>query len=170
VSLFSTEVPAWLRKPAAGFLSTEQKKMLDELFEGILPADPARQMPGAAETGASEFVSQLLAMGKETYWEIPVWQQLYTDALTALDQYAKNKYQKPLADLDGAQITEILARLEVGTLANLAPALDQKVLFNTLRRHCIQGCFADPRWGGNKDRIMWRAIGYLQPAEDFYHA
>jgi gluconate 2-dehydrogenase gamma chain len=41
-------------------------------------------------------------------------------------------------------------------------------LFTTLRRHCIQGCFADPRWGGNKNKVMWRGIGYLQPAEDLY--
>jgi hypothetical protein len=169
MSLFAAAVPAWLRKPEAGYLSDEQKKMLDVLFEGILPADHARQIPGAAETGASEFVSQLLTMGGDTYWEIPNWQKLYTEALPALDQHAKSQYQKPLASLDPAQISELLAGLETGKLAGLPSGLDQKILFVTLRRHCIQGCFADPRWGGNKDRVMWRAIGYLQPAEDLFH-
>jgi hypothetical protein len=45
--------------------------------------------------------------------------------------------------------------------------VDQKRLFATLRGHCIEGCFSDPRWRGNRDGIVWRWIGYLEPTRDF---
>jgi gluconate 2-dehydrogenase gamma chain len=166
MSLYSNQVPNWLKKPPKGFLTAGQIEMLDRLFEGILPSDPSRHIPGAPDARASDFVSQLLAMGADTYWEIPAWGQLYKDGLAALDHYARGKYQAPLVKLNNSEIHEVLAGLEAGLLSNLT--LDQKLFFTTMRRHCIQGCFADPRWGGNKDRIMWRAIGYLQQAEDVY--
>jgi gluconate 2-dehydrogenase gamma chain len=169
MSLFQDEVPAWLRKPAAGHLSPQQVAALDALFGRILPADPARQIVGAREAGASAFVSQLLAMDADTYYEIPAWRKLYGDGLPALEQYAANRYGKSIAELYDAQMNELLTGLESGALAGLPAGIDQKLLFVTLRRHCIQGCFADPRWGGNKDRIVWRAIGYLQPPEDLFH-
>lgn len=169
MSTSSPEAPAWLRKPEQGFLSPAQQTTLDVLFEAILPADHARQIPGGTEAGASAFVSQLLAMPDETYVEIPAWRTLYTDAIQALDDYVLAKYQRPMPGISKAQATEVIAGLEAGALAGLPPGIDQKILFTTLRRHCIQGCFADPRWGGNKDRIMWRAMGYLQPAEDLFH-
>jgi hypothetical protein len=43
----------------------------------------------------------------------------------------------------------------------MSAAVDQRQLFALLRDHCIQGCFADPRWGGNRDAAMWRWFGYL---------
>ena len=45
--------------------------------------------------------------------------------------------------------------------------LDQKRLFTTMRNHCIEGCFADPRWRGNREAVMWRWLGSHGPAEEF---
>ena len=36
-----------------------------------------------------------------------------------------------------------------------------------MRNHCIEGCFADPRWRGNRDAVMWRWLGSHGPAEEF---
>jgi hypothetical protein len=167
----STDAPTaeWLKRPAKGFLTETELRQLDAVFGRILPPDHRRQIPGAVDVGAANFVSELLACDDAVYWEIPNWRKLYRDALAALDGYAGTTFQKPLADLDDQQMEQIIAGLEAASLAGFNPALDQKLLFATLRRHCIQGCFADPRWGGNKDKIMWRAIGYLQPPEDLYH-
>ena len=46
--------------------------------------------------------------------------------------------------------------------------LDQKRVFATMRNHCIEGCFADPRWRGNRDAVMWRWLGSHGPAEEFH--
>lgn len=162
-------VRLWLRPQGKGFLTETELKQLNAIFSRILPADHARQIPSAVEAGASNFVSQLLARDATIYWEIPDWRLLYRQALASLDSYAKATWQRALIELDGQQIDQLIADLESGSLDGLDAAIDQKRLFATLRRHCLQGCFADPRWGGNKGKVMWRALGYLQPAEDLYH-
>lgn len=167
--MFDADIPAWLRRPESGFLNESQLAALDRVFDGILPSDHARQIPGAREARASLFVSQLLAMDPITYEEIPSWRSLYLKALAELEKYCTLKYAKALADLDDTSLVELLTKLEGANLEGVASDLDQKVLFTTLRRHCIQGCFSDPRWGGNDNKIMWRALGYLQPPEDLYH-
>lgn len=163
------DVPAWLQKPAREFLTPQEIKQLDAIFRRILPEDTGRQIPGAVAAGASNFVSQLLAMDDSVYLEIKDWRTLYRAALPALNDYCKRTYGTALPEADDKTVNEILASLEVGTLAGLPPTMKPQVVFKTFLRHCIQGCFADPRWGGNKDKIMWRAIGYLQPPEDLLH-
>lgn len=166
---FDPDIPVWLRRPEADFLNDAQLAALDRLFDGILPSDHARQIPGAREARASRFVSQLLAMDPSIYGEILSWRTLYPKALAELDKYCDQKYAKALPDLEDSSLVELLTKLEGASLEGVATDLDQKVVFTTLRRHCIQGCFADPRWGGNDNKIMWRALGYLQPPEDLYH-
>jgi gluconate 2-dehydrogenase gamma chain len=169
MTLFTADVPAWLQRPAKGYLTPAEIAQVDAIFSRILPADHARQIPGAVEAGASSFVSELLAMDAAVYWEIPNWRTLYRAALPALDDYARANFQAALVALTDDQMNSVIGGLEAGSLAGFSAAIDQKLLFTTLRRHCIQGSFADPRWGGNKNNVMWRGIGYLQPAEDLYH-
>jgi len=118
-------------------------------------------------------LSRLLARSADTYWEIPSWAKLYPLALAALDQYAQQKYRQPLTALSDEQMIAILGGLEAGNLAEFPASadgttLDQAVLFKTFRRHCIQGCLSAPRWGGNDQGSVWKALGYLQPATDLY--
>ena len=35
-----------------------------------------------------------------------------------------------------------------------------QVFFNTVRAHTMEGMFADPIYGGNKDFAGWRLIGF----------
>jgi hypothetical protein len=98
---------------------------------------------------------------------------LYPAALQTLEQYAQVQFGRPLLQLASAEVIDVLSGLEAGSLAGFPPAhngipLDQKTLFKTFFRHCIQGCFADPRWGGNVREICWRSYGYQRPAEDVY--
>lgn len=161
-------VPEWLREWTDEFLTPAERGQLDVLFGRIWPADPGRGIPGAIEAAASRFVSRLLARSAETFRDIPKWQAVYRSSLKALEDYAQRQYGTALARLDAAQADEVIAGLEKQTLTGLSlPAgTTQYALFDMLRRHCIQGCLSDPRWGGNVDRLIWRAVGFLQPAED----
>ena len=192
--------PAWLSQPAKGALTQEETARLDAIFARILPSDPARHIPGAVKVGASAYVSQLLAMPFETYFEIEGWFLFYPLGLSALERFCTGQHQQKLTEIDDAKMNALIAGLEQGQIAGLSIAeemskidpklvermkelvaenrlttltlkndrleINQPMLFKTLWRHCLQGCLADPRWGGNKDKLMWRAIGYLQPAED----
>jgi gluconate 2-dehydrogenase gamma chain len=37
---------------------------------------------------------------------------------------------------------------------------DRASVFNTLRTHTMEGMFADPIYGGNKDFAGWRLVGF----------
>lgn len=153
-------------EPEGRFFSEQELAHLSAIFGQILPADPARKSPGAKEANASEYVNRLLAMGPETYIEIPTWQGLYKSGLPSLNEVCKGRFGgRELNALTDVEMQELLTELAAKRLTGFNPAVDQGAFFSMLRLHCIQGCFADPRWGGNQDRVMWRWVGYLQEPE-----
>jgi gluconate 2-dehydrogenase gamma chain len=149
------------------FLSGDEKAAVAALFEAIMPGD--EHSPGARDADAAEYVSVLLAQDAATYYEIPAWQELYRAALPALERAGTaGDGGRGLAQLGVPEATALLADLAAGSVAGMPPEIDQKRLFATLRAHCIEACFADPRWGGNRDAVIWRWFGYLKPAEEFH--
>jgi gluconate 2-dehydrogenase gamma chain len=157
-----------LKQPASEFFTDEEKRQVEALLEGILPGSDTA--PGATDVGAADYLSRLLAMDASEYYEIPHWQQLYRTALPALDGAAKAQFGgKALTALTADERHELLTKLSQGTLEGVS-GFDQKTLFATLRGHCLEGCFADPRWGGNKDGAMWRWYGYLRKPQVFRRA
>jgi len=156
----------WIfREPDTRFFTAEQLAQVAALFEGILPA--GADHPGASDVDAAEYLNRLLAMDASTYYEIPAWQKLYAEALPALEAASTSLFGTGLAALKAEQMRALLEQLSQGTLPGMPADMDSKKLFATLRSHCIEGCFADPRWGGNANKVMWRWFGYLEPAHDF---
>jgi gluconate 2-dehydrogenase gamma chain len=152
----------------ARFFTAEERAHVEALFEAILPA--TAHSPGATDANAAEYLDRLLALDGATYYEIPRWQELYRTALAAVVQAAAAHYGAPLGDLSPEQRHELLTQLQRGELDAVGADVDQRRFFAVLRGHCIEGCFADPRWGGNPDRVIWRWYGYLQPAQPFKRA
>jgi gluconate 2-dehydrogenase gamma chain len=157
--------PTWLSVPERSWLDETDLRRLDVLFARILPEDAARGIPGAVRVRASRFVGLLLARGEDVYREIPAWRRLYAAVLSDLEAHVRTRWQAPLEAQPAEHVDELLRELEAGTFSGLRAGLDPKVVFTTLRRHCIQGCFSDPRWGGNDGSSMWRAVGYINPPE-----
>ena len=159
-------VPEWQQTPAQGYLTTAEIAQIDRIMNRLLPEDLPRQIPGAVRAGVSNFISLLLARSEATtYHEIVDWQKLYRDSLVALEQWSQTTHGAALVSLDDAKVDGLIRGLEQGNLGGFTAATPQQTLFKTLLRHMQQGCFGDPRWGGNKDKIMWRALGYLQAPE-----
>lgn len=160
--------------PQAVFFWPEQRKQLEVLFDAILPG--TADSPGATDAGAAELVDRLLGAEPPTYYEVPAWRTLYVDGLAALDAACRARNKVPLASATPAHATELVADLAAGAIEGMpaGPAgtagtagVDQHQLFGVLRAHCIEGCFADPRWGGNRNSVMWRWYGYLGPSQPF---
>lgn len=149
--------------PQQSFLSPAELDGLAALFRAIQPSDPARGVPGADEAGAATFVGLLLARDPNgpirIHADLPKWRQSYSGWLSQFDTIAKARFGKPLASADTAEAGTLIRELEAGTLANFQG--NQRAVFSTLWRHCLQGCWSDPRWGGNRERIMWRWLGHL---------
>jgi hypothetical protein len=153
--------------PDGRFFSQEQRRQLGVLFEALLPGDD--DSPGAGDVDAVEYIDRLLAMEESTYYEIAAWKVLYRQALPALDGASAALHGgRGVAGLTPDEAAGLLAGLAEGTLPGVGDGIDQKTVFATLRSHCIEGCFADPRWGGNRDGAMWRWYGYLEPPQEFH--
>ncbi len=150
---------------APGFFWPEQRKQLELLLEAILPG--TSDSPGATDAAAADMLDRLLATDPPAYYEVPAWRKLYVDGLAALDAAFRTRTGRALAEGSVQETTGLLADLASGAVAGMPADLDQRKLFGTLRSHCIEGCFADPRWGGNRDAVMWRWYGYLGPALPF---
>jgi gluconate 2-dehydrogenase gamma chain len=148
------------------FFTDEARKQVEALFAAILPASDTS--PGAVDARAADYLDHFLASDPASYYEIDGWRKLYAEGLASLNTAATALYGvRSVALLSGDQVTALLEQLSKGSLGGYREGFDQKSFFMTLRGHCIEGCFSDPRWGGNNGGIMWRWYGYLQPAADF---
>jgi hypothetical protein len=159
-----------LTQPPAPYFSPEQKRQVVALFEAILPG--GRDNPGATDVGAADYVDLLLARDESTYYEIKDWRPMYTAGLAMLSAAAAARHGgRGIDRLKPAEVTALLTDLSRGALPGFPSAAWQTTFFGVLRGHCIEGCFADKRWGGNRDNIMWQWYGYpTGPAAPFRRA
>jgi len=150
----------------AEFLTEEESEKLEVLFSRLFPADHSKGIPGASDAKAHRYVSRLLALDPEEYHKIIDWRKAFREGLRDLEKAALDQYSLSLTKLSDTDIDTLLRDLEIAQLEGTREKFDQSAFFRLLREHCIKGCFADPRWGGNENKIMWRWLGWIQPAED----
>jgi gluconate 2-dehydrogenase gamma chain len=61
--------------------------------------------------------------------------------------------------LSAAKQDEVIAALEAGKATGFTWPSAQ-AFFNTVRTHTMEGMFADPVYGGNKDFAGWVLVGF----------
>ena len=122
-------------------LDAHEWQTIEAATARIVPTD---QDPGAKEAWAVNYVDQQLAV---CYHDA---RQLYHDGVKRLDDQSQKQFGANFVDLSPEQQDQILEDAEKNDSA----------FFNTLRQHTMEGCFADPEYGGNKDRIMWKMVGF----------
>ena len=75
------------------------------------------------------------------------------------------KLSQPFRSLTAEQQDETVAALEQGkTPAFMWPTA--QAFFDTLRTHTMEGMFADPIYGGNKNFAGWRLVAF--PAQPLF--
>jgi hypothetical protein len=156
------------RRPEKGFFTPAQKEQVAVLLDGILPPGPDN--PGASDAHVADYLDYLLA-APEVYYEIAAWQAAYAAALLWLETVAQQRFKSGLAKLSPQQCAALLNDLGAGKLPNPPAGFNQAQFFGVLRSHCIEGCFADQRWGGNHENVIWQWYGYpTGPSSDFDRA
>ncbi len=133
------------------FFNDDDAATVQALAERIWPAAPGR--PGAAEIGVLNYIDLALA---GAYSDM---QDFYRRGLAQLDAYCGATHQKGFVQLDAAQQDDVIGALEQNKATGFAwpPA---PLFFNTVRTHVMEGLFADPVYGGNKNFEGWRQIGF----------
>jgi len=68
--------------------------------------------------------------------------------------------------LPPAEKDEFLSKIEKGDLD--LDGVPSNVFFDFLWKHTQEGFFADPIYGGNKNKVSWRMLGFPGAYTDFY--
>src|SRR3954470_10013120 len=132
-------------------LATYEARTAAAIFERLFPADP--HDPGATAIGVVVYLDRALAGAYQHHVET------CRLALAAFDRIARQRSRASFADCDATRQDLLLAELEQGTLPDfLAPP--QRAFFTLLCAHLQEGLFADPAYGGNRDKRGWRFLGH----------
>lgn len=166
--------PADADAPALRYLHASEARFLDAALARLIPADELG--PGAKEAGVTAFIDRQLASSWGTHgrayrtgpwregtpeqgWQSPLTpQELYRQAIREVDAWCATEHGRAFAALDTDTQDRVLARLESGEIP--LDAVDSKVFFDLLLRNTEEGFFADPMYGGNRDKAGWRLIGF----------
>jgi len=139
------------------FLNDEQAATIAAFAERLMPGAPGK--PGATEAGVVNYIDLALAGAYADQ------QEFYRHGLTQLDAYCRVTHKTSFAALAANVQDEVIASLEEGKATGFQwPSA--RTFFETLRTHTMEGMFADPVYGGNKDFAGWRLVGFpgAQPA------
>jgi len=133
------------------FLNRDDAATVAAFTERLMPGAPGK--PGARDAGVLNYIDLALA---GAYADL---QDFYRRGLAQLDQYCRETYREPFARLTAVQQDAVITMLEQDKAAGFTWPSAQ-AFFNTLRTHTMEGMFADPIYGGNRDFAGWRLVGF----------
>jgi gluconate 2-dehydrogenase gamma chain len=157
------------------FLNPEEGAFIEAVVDHMVPADELT--PKGTDIGLNIFIDRALAggwgKGDRLYMQGP-WKpgvpsqgyqlpltpaELYRTGIAAANAQCVKTYQKSFDKLTEAQREEFLLALQGGkvTFENGPPA---RVFFTALYQSVMEGMFADPMYGGNKNKAGWKMIGF----------
>jgi gluconate 2-dehydrogenase gamma chain len=119
--------------------------------ERIMPSAPGK--PGARDADVLNYIDLALA---GAYAEM---QDFYRRGLATLDAYCRGTYKESFVHLTPERQDEVLTALEEGKATGFTYPTSRE-FFSILRTHTMEGMFADPLYGGNKDFAGWRLVGF----------
>lgn len=166
--------PSARRAEAHRFFTSEEAAFVDAAVDRLIPSDELG--PGAREAGVTVFIDRQLAgaygtaakwymqgpFGESTpeqgYQRPLTPQELYRVAIAASNALSRSRHDERFDLLSPEQQDGILAELEAGTL----PLGDVPVeeFFSMLLANTMEGFFSDPMYGGNRDKVGWRLVGF----------
>ena len=156
------------------FFTAAEAAFVDAALESLIPADELG--PGAREAGVGHFIDRELAgafgAGGRTYRQGP-WpegtpeqgrqsrltpREIYRAAIAETNGHCQSRYGRSLEELAVERREEVLRGLESGAI--VLPSTDSRAFFAMLWSNAQEGFFADPMYGGNRDKAGWRLVGF----------
>ena len=140
------------------FLNDDDALTISAFAERLMPSAPDK--PGARDAGVLNYIDLALAGAYADQ------QDFYRRGLASLDGYCRKTFKEPFRRLSAAQQDEVILALEQGKASEFTwPS--QQAFFNTLRTHTMEGMFADPVYGGNKNFAGWNLLAFPGAQPDF---
>jgi len=163
------------------FLDDSEKRFLDSAVGRLIPRD--EHWAGAAEAGVVNYIELQMAgawgRGELLYRHGPFragspsqgFQLEYTPAelfrrsISAINAHFVAQ-GKAFDQLPPAEQDSYLASLERGGID--LDGVPCNVFFELLLKHTVEGFFSDPIYGGNKNKVGWRMLGFPGAYSDYY--
>lgn len=167
---------------AYGYLTQPEVRFLDAAVARLIPADDVG--PGAKEAGVTDFIDRQLVSSWGTHgrnYRMGPWregtpqqgfqsrltpQEIYRAAIRETNVHCVKRYGRAFEFLAPERQDEVLRGLEEGEIA--LESLSSRLFFGLLLRNTMEGFFADPMYGGNRDKIGWKLIGFPGVAASNY--
>ena len=140
------------------FFNDEHAATVAAFAERLMPSAPGK--PGAHDANVLNYIDLALAGAYADQ------QDFYRRGLAQLDAYCRKAHNQPFVKLSAAQQDEVIGALEQDKASEFTFPTAQ-AFFNTLRAHTMEGMFADPVYGGNKDFAGWKLVGF--PGTQLYY-
>jgi len=140
--------------PGGGYgawLNVDESAAIKAFAERLMPGAPGK--PGATDANVLNYIDLALAGAYSDQ------RDFYRRGIAQLEAYCQATYKESFAKLTAARQDEVITALEGGKATGFTWPSAQ-AFFNTLRTHTIEGMFADPVYGGNKDFAGWRLVGF----------
>ncbi len=165
------------------FFNAEEVLFIEAACERLIPADESG--PGALGAGVPNYLDKQLGgawgAGERLYRSGP-WQagtptqgyqlpftpaELFHASLRAINRDLE-AHGTPFHAMAGDAQDAYLKSLESG--GQDLDGVPSAVFFDMLLRMTVEGFFADPVYGGNRDMVAWRMIGFPGAYADYFEA
>jgi gluconate 2-dehydrogenase gamma chain len=154
------------------FFNREEAQFIEAAVARLIPID---ENPGAIEAGVPNYLDKQLSgawgAGERLYMSGP-WEptrpglgyqlpltpgELFHTGIKAINAEL-NKSGRPFWEMSAERQDEYLHKLEAGGIdLNGVPS---EIFFSQLWGMTVEGFFSDPVYGGNKDMVGWKMIGF----------
>lgn len=156
------------------YLLGPEIQFLEAAVEHLIPTDDLG--PGARDAGVVVYIDRQLAgtwgvhgrqyrggpwlegTPQQGYQSRFTPQEVYRIAIREIDQHCRTAFGRPFAQLASDAQRHLLEDLEKDRVA--LPSLSSKFFFDLLWRNTEEGYFADPLYGGNRDKVGWTLLGF----------
>jgi gluconate 2-dehydrogenase gamma chain len=156
------------------FFNSVEAAWVEAAVNRIVPADELG--PGGRELGIAAFIDGQLAgaygQGAKMYLQGPWiegkpeqgWQMrltpaaCYRAAIPRIDAHCRTTLGAVFAALTEAEQDKILGGLDAGSIDLVDLPAHQ--FFRLLRINTMEGLFSDPIYGGNRNKLGWKMVGF----------
>ena len=183
-SPFAGEPPRPVNPLGWYFFTPGEAATIEAIVDRFIPGD--HLSPGGKDSGCAVFIDRQLAgsfgQSSRLYTKGPFMPGLPTQGyqgdltpsgryrlgLRALSDYTNTTYKKDFRALTVEQQDTVLAGLDGGKIKlKLKSGFSTKEFFELMLQNTMEGFFADPLYGGNKNMASWKLIGFPGARYDY---
>jgi gluconate 2-dehydrogenase gamma chain len=164
------------------FFTAAEWDFVHAAVDELIPEDETGA--GALDAGVPEFIDRQMetpyGYGKLWYMHGPfhpeavpelgyqlglVPRDIYRHGIEACNAWCVRLHGTAFSALPQPTRVQILEQLEAGKIH--LDAVPAKLFFNTLLKNTKEGYFADPMYGGNRNMVGWKMIGFPGARADY---